>query len=64
MERLLTMDEAATALGLPLQTLRFWRHQGTGPASFKLGPRRVVYAEADLIAWVDEQRARSRSTAV
>jgi predicted DNA-binding transcriptional regulator AlpA len=37
-----------------VNTLRFWRHQGTGPRSIKLG-RRVVYRECDVVAWIEEQ---------
>lgn len=45
--------------GIPQETLRYWRHRGTGPKSFKLGPKKVVYAEDDLNAWIDAQRAAS-----
>jgi predicted DNA-binding transcriptional regulator AlpA len=52
---LLKLTEVAEMLGVPPATLRFWRHQGdTGPKSAKLG-RRVVYREADVLAWVDAQ---------
>ena len=53
--RLYLLEEAAGFLRTSPDTLRYWRARGTGPKSFRLG-RRVVYAEADLIAWVDEQR--------
>ncbi|QCX28078.1 helix-turn-helix transcriptional regulator [Nocardioides jishulii] len=51
---LLRLPEVSEMTGIPAATLRFWRHQGTGPRSTKLG-RRVVYREADVIAWIDEQ---------
>ncbi len=51
---LLTIDEAAALLRTPKATLRYWRHLGTGPASFRLG-RRVVYRSADVEAWIDAQ---------
>lgn len=54
--KLLTMDEVATELRVPLPTLRFWRHKGTGPKSFKIG-RRVMYRREDVEAWVNEQMA-------
>lgn len=41
-------------IGVPVATLRYWRHLGTGPKSAKLG-RAIVYREEDVIAWVDEQ---------
>jgi len=66
MERLFTIMEAAAVLHTPVDTLRYWRHKGTGPVSFKLGPRRVVYAESELVRWIAEQRAGAEhsSTAV
>lgn len=54
MEKLLRLPEVAELTGLPVNTLRFWRHQGTGPKSVKLG-RRIVYRECDVVAWIEEQ---------
>jgi excisionase family DNA binding protein len=50
----LTITEAAELLRAPFATLRYWRHLGTGPRSFRLG-RRVLYRYDDLQAWVREQ---------
>ena len=49
---LLTIAEAAQLLRAPVATLRYWRHLGTGPHSFRLG-RRVLYRRDDLRAWID-----------
>jgi predicted DNA-binding transcriptional regulator AlpA len=54
MSRILRIPEVSEVTGVPEATLRFWRHQGVGPRSAKLG-RRVVYREADVLAWVDAQ---------
>lgn len=54
MEKLLRLPEVAEMTGLPTNTLRFWRHQGTGPRSAKLG-RRVVYRERDVVDWINRQ---------
>jgi excisionase family DNA binding protein len=51
---LLTITEAAELLRAPVATLRYWRHLGTGPRSFRLG-RRVLYPRDDLKAWVEAQ---------
>ncbi len=51
MPNILTLDEAAELTRTSANTLRFWRHQGTGPHSFKLG-RRVMYREEDVVAWM------------
>lgn len=56
---LLSTAEVSMRTGIPQETLRYWRHRGTGPKSFKLGPKKVVYAEDDLNAWIDAQRAAS-----
>jgi DNA-binding transcriptional MerR regulator len=53
-DRLLTITEAAELLRIPVATLRWYRHLGIGPRSFKLG-RHVMYREADLFSWVDAQ---------
>ena len=42
MEKVLTLNEVAEMIRVPRATLRYWRHQGTGPMSFKMGPRRVM----------------------
>ncbi len=51
---LLTITEAADLLRAPVATLRYWRHLGTGPRSFRLG-RRVLYRADDLRSWSDAQ---------
>jgi predicted DNA-binding transcriptional regulator AlpA len=55
---LLTITEAADITRAPLATLRYWRHLGTGPRSFRLG-RRVVYRRSDLLEWIATEQARS-----
>jgi predicted DNA-binding transcriptional regulator AlpA len=58
MDTLLTIEEVAELTRKPVATLRYWRHCGTGPKSAKLG-RTVVYREADVRAWIEEQFAAS-----
>ena len=53
--RLLTSAEVADVIRVPHATLRYWRHVGIGPKSFKMGPRRVLYREEDVLAWVADQ---------
>ena len=55
---LLTITEAAELLRAPVATLRYWRHLGAGPRSFRLG-RRVLYRREDLQAWIAQQRAEA-----
>jgi predicted DNA-binding transcriptional regulator AlpA len=49
--RWLPTEAAAVYLGLSVPTLHTYRWGGVGPVSRKIG-RRVVYAQADLDAWV------------
>ena len=49
--KLLNLDETAAMTRVPAATLRYYRHAGTGPQSFKLG-RRVMYREEDVQAWM------------
>lgn len=56
----LGMPEVSAMTGVPVATLRWWRHLGTGPSSFKIA-NRVRYDRADVVAWLDEQRAATRT---
>jgi excisionase family DNA binding protein len=51
---LLTITEAATLLRTPIATLRYWRHLGTGPRSFRVG-RGVRYWRHDVLEWLHQQ---------
>ena len=61
-DQLVTITEAAEFLRTPVATLRWWRHTGKGPRSFKIG-RRVTYRRSDLENWIEAQR-RGAGTAV
>ena len=54
-EELFTLTDVAQLLRVPPATLRYWRHLGTGPRSFRIG-RHVRYHRADVEAWIDTQR--------
>ena len=51
--RYLTEQEAARLLRVSTRTLQRWRREGGGPRYRRLGPRRIVYAGADLDAFAD-----------
>lgn len=61
-DELLTLTEVAAIVRAPIATLRYWRHLGTGPRSFRLG-RRVVYRSTDVRAWINTQAAASEPAA-
>jgi hypothetical protein len=51
----MTTEEVAESLRTPVESVRYWRHVGKGPKSFKVG-RRVLYAVEDVEAWLREAR--------
>lgn len=54
--RPLGTKEVSQQLGIPEQTLRWWRHVGRGPRSFKIG-RHVAYMPSDVDSWLADQYA-------
>lgn len=58
---LLTINEAAEILHSYLDTLRYWRHLGTGPRSFKIG-RRIFYRRSEDYCWLREQETAAATT--
>jgi predicted DNA-binding transcriptional regulator AlpA len=54
-DQLLTIDEVSEMLRVPVGTLRYWRHLGAGPHSFKVG-RWVRYRRGDVRAWINAKR--------
>lgn len=53
-EDLLLMPEVSQLVRLPVATLRWMRHRGTGPAGFLLG-RHVMYRRGEVKRWIAEQ---------
>ena len=56
-DELLSMQEVADIVRVPLATLRYWRHLGTGPRSFRVG-RSVRYWHTEVLHWLEEQSRR------
>lgn len=59
-DRLLTVPEVAEKLRTTPGTLRWWRHVGQGPESFKVG-RRVVYYASVIDAYIAQQAETTSS---
>lgn len=58
--RYMTTVEVAELLRVPPETVRFWRHVGRGPASFKIpGGRRVLYSREAVETWLDRAQTAS-----
>lgn len=53
MERLLSAEEVAEFLGIPVATLYQWRHKGCGPGAYRVG-RHLRYDPSALRSWLDD----------
>jgi excisionase family DNA binding protein len=51
----MTTTELATLMRTSPETVRYWRHIGKGPASFKAG-RKVLYERSDVDTWLSDLR--------
>jgi excisionase family DNA binding protein len=58
-DELMTIKEVATLVRVPEATLRYWRHLGTGPHSFRVG-RSVRYWRNDVVHWLEKQSRHPR----
>lgn len=61
LEPLLSVQELADYLGLPVQTIYDWRVHGKGPRAHKVG-KRIRFAISDIRVWVERQREVAVST--
>jgi predicted DNA-binding transcriptional regulator AlpA len=58
-EKLVTLGEVAAQLGLPVETLRYWRTAGRFPRGIKVDPRpqgRVYFRWSDINTWLNGHR--------
>jgi excisionase family DNA binding protein len=53
---LLTSEQLAEYLQVPLATIYRWAYAGTGPVGLRVGRHRR-YRRADVESWLDAQRA-------
>lgn len=56
---LLGAKQVSEMIGVPVRTLRYWRHSGIGPASFTLG-RRVAYRRDEVLRWISLRKNATR----
>ncbi|AVT37399.1 helix-turn-helix domain-containing protein [Plantactinospora sp. BB1] len=59
MPEYMTTEEVAELCRTRPETVRFWRSNGKGPHSFKVG-RRVLYAREDVEQYLAAARAAAR----
>lgn len=51
-DALMTLQEVATMLKVPIQTMYGWRYRGEGPRGMRVG-RHVRYRRRDVERWLD-----------
>lgn len=56
---LVTVGQVSVLTGIPVGTLRYWRHANQGPPSFTLG-KRVLYRKASVVQWIADQEQATR----
>ena len=54
LDRLLTTQELADYLGVPVATLYAWRYAGEGPPGFRVG-KHLRYRSSDVNEWIRHQ---------
>lgn len=59
-DRYLTTEEVAETFRTSAETVRYWRHVGSGPESFKVG-RRVLYPAEGVERFIAEARGVGES---
>jgi len=59
---LMTSEEVAEYLRVPVPTLYQWRHKGAGPKAARVG-RWLRYKRDDVDRWLDQQGTAARRTA-
>jgi excisionase family DNA binding protein len=58
-DNLMTPQELAHALKVPVATVYQWRYRGLGPRGRRVG-RHLRFAEADVKAWLEQRGDRGR----
>ena len=53
-DKLMTVEELAEYLAVPVQTVYRWRHRGYGPRGIKVG-RYIRFRRADVETWLNSQ---------
>lgn len=55
MERLMTINEVAEYLRVPVETIRWLRQDGRFAPAVRVG-RRLVWEESAIVTWAESQR--------
>ncbi|MDF1602200.1 helix-turn-helix domain-containing protein [Nocardioides sp. YIM 152315] len=55
LDPLLSIEDLAEYLGVPIATIYDWRVDGKGPRGIRVG-RHVKFTTGDVLAWIETQR--------
>lgn len=55
LDPLLSIEDLAEYLGVPVATIYDWRVDGKGPCGVRVG-RHVKFTQSDVLAWIEAQR--------
>ena len=55
LDPLLSVEDLADYLGVPVATIYDWRVGGKGPCGVRVG-RHVKFTRGDVLAWIESQR--------
>lgn len=61
LDGLLTVEDLAEYLDVPVATVYAWRHRRQGPPGFRVG-RHVRFRWSDVECWIDDRIAITRHT--
>ena len=59
LDRLLTVEDLATYLDVPVATIYAWRYHRQGPAGFRVG-RHLRFRSSDVESWIQDRTAETR----
>jgi len=59
--QLLTVEDLAAYLEVPVATIYAWRHHRNGPPGFRVG-RHLRFRWSDVERWIDDQIGQTRHT--
>jgi len=61
LDQLLTVEDLAEYLDVPVATVYSWRHRHNGPPGFRVG-RYLRFRWSDVERWIDDRIAQTRHT--
>ncbi len=62
-DRLLTVEDLAEYLEVPVATVYAWRYRREGPPGFRVG-RHLRFRWSDIEVWIDDHIAQTRHSRV